>query len=155
MGKLTVIAGPPCAGKNLYLQENAAPGDLRFDYDVIHAAVTGLPSRQHTSVGQQCSIGIRGVVARSVVETDGVVGWIIHGAPRRADRDSWVDEYDAEIVMVNPGIEECHKRADADSRPSEWHGYIDNWFESYGADDGAHQGLAMRRRRLALLELEL
>ena len=153
MGKLTVITGPPCAGKNRYLRENASTGDLRFDYDVVHAAVTGLPSRQHTAIGRRCSLDVREVVARNITEGEGAAGWIIHGAPRLADRDRWVEEYGAEIVVLNPGAEECHKRADADDRPPEWHGYIDNWFESNRADTEPRSN-AIRRRRLALMELE-
>jgi predicted kinase len=39
--QVTLVYGPPCAGKSTFVQERALPGDVVLDFDVI--ARRGVP----------------------------------------------------------------------------------------------------------------
>ncbi|GMV27712.1 MAG: HNH endonuclease [Phycisphaerae bacterium] len=48
-GQVTVVTGPPAAGKTTFVRENARPGDVVIDYDVLAVALQlpGAPSHDH------------------------------------------------------------------------------------------------------------
>ena len=128
------MAGPPCAGKNTYVAERRRPGDLVLDVDALHMALTGLPSHEHRQGVLPFVYEARDAVMAKVAEGGSPPVWAINGAPRVAERNRWRSLYGANVVLLVPDPDECHRRADVAGRPREWHGYIDNWFNRYEPD---------------------
>lgn len=50
--------------------------------------------------------------------------WVIRGNPAPIAPGVRVD-------VLNPGADECHRRADRDGRPAVTHEWIDRWFARY------------------------
>jgi len=46
--KITIVAGPPAAGKTTYVQQNMGPNDLVIDLDAIAQAIGSHNSHGHS-----------------------------------------------------------------------------------------------------------
>ncbi|MEV7268417.1 hypothetical protein AB0N38_33160 [Micromonospora aurantiaca] len=131
--KVTLVAGPPCAGKSTYVAQHRQPGDLVVDYDELSVALGG----QRYDPGP----GLRPFVldARDAVLTRLRSGrhelaraWVIHSAPTRAERAVYHDAGDA-VVLLLTDAPVCLDRAGL-HRPDSWAGHIRAWFDRYEPD---------------------
>ena len=57
--------------------------------------------------------------------------WFIIGAPSKLERDWWQLRLGGEVVLLNPGAEECKRRALERGTPNAVQG-IDDWYERSG-----------------------
>lgn len=136
---LTVITGPPCSGKTTELHRRAnqlrAEGSepLLVDFDALAVAL-GSPGRDGQGHGHPDHIVpivqyARGVIIRQAVQAatrDGIDVVIVDSSPNQRRRDLYA-EHHADLVLMDTPLDECHRRADAAGRPSEWHDLIDTW----------------------------
>ena len=44
---ITLVMGSPCSGKSTYVRENSKPGDLIWDFDKVHTAISSTDTHQH------------------------------------------------------------------------------------------------------------
>lgn len=126
---LTIISGPPCAGKTTYVEQHSRPGDLVIDLDAILASLD--PSYRQWSGGTLPSLLNRGIRARnellgSLHRVCHGKAWFIVSAPTKAERDWWVSKLGGELVLLDPGTDECKRRAVARGTPLAAQG-IDQW----------------------------
>ena len=129
IGKATLVAGAPCSGKNSYVAQHMAPGDLVVDYDAIMAALSGRDVHAHEAAIKPYVYEARDrVIAKWLTRKD-VDLWVIYGAPRRADRD-WYVRRGFRVVIMDTDERTCIRRA-RDTRPSHWHRFIRRWFADY------------------------
>lgn len=102
--KIMLVVGPPFAGKTKRVAELAAPGDLLVDYDTIAA---GLGARRGDDSMHDVVAAARTAMLRKVQQ--GAVGvgtaWIVSANP---DAESMFPSH--EIVVVDPGLDECLAR---------------------------------------------
>jgi hypothetical protein len=144
---ITLVAGPPAAGKTTYVAQRAQPGDMVLDWDVILSALTGLAVYERPElVTYYANVTVKRVVlalkwamlhGRPVPDT-----WVIRTAPKRAQR--WVYSLDppgglgAAVVVLPTSAEICHARIDADPArlPAalEQHAAVDEWWAAYEPD---------------------
>lgn len=134
---LTLIAGPPCGGKNTYLAGQAGPQDLIVDFDALAVALQ--PSgRSHGHVAAHKPLVCEArdaVLERLRLGGHGVRrAWVIASAPRRADRERYRHRYAARVVVVMSPEEVCLRRA-MGQRPDSWAGYVRDWFAAYEPDE--------------------
>ncbi|WP_285636856.1 HNH endonuclease [Actinoallomurus iriomotensis] len=135
---LTLVAGPPAAGKNAYVREHAAKGDLVIDYDAIAVALqldgTGL--YEHIDAhGPFVAEARDAVLDRLVLGNHDVRrAWVISTAAKRTVRDSYRRRYGARVVVVLAAEELCLRRAMAE-RPEQWRRYVREWFDAYEPDE--------------------
>nr|WP_300338817.1 HK97 family phage prohead protease [Actinomyces sp.] len=130
---LVVVTGPPCAGKSTYVEVNRGQGDVVVDYDAIARAL-GAASHLPDGHIREAAFAARGAAITYVLE-HGADAWVIHTSPRAED----VARYEAAgavFVQVDPGMEECLARAEADGRPAETAGLIRDYYAAAGRGKG-------------------
>jgi hypothetical protein len=127
--QVTVIAGPPCAGKNTYINSHAHPGDIVIDYDQIMTELTGQPSHHHD---KRLTARVHAIRDQRITDllSSGQRGWIINSGPRRAARH----RYNTNVTLLLPDIDTARQRA-RHERPPAWMAYITDWYAQYEPDD--------------------
>ena len=108
MGTVTLIAGPPCSGKTTLAQAMAQPGDLILDFDQIAVRLGSPRSWNHApefiaAVEQRIAFELRDRGERTT--------WLIRAAPRSHTRTSLADALGARVWLLDPGLDECLRRA--------------------------------------------
>lgn len=131
MVNLTVITGPPCAGKTTYARQHALPGDIIVDFDAIAQALGSPVTHGHDSqiaetAGAAWSAAIREALNRLGRHRT----WIIDSKP-----STWrAGEYDragARYIHLTAPPAELHRRADTAGRPAIWHARIDQFIAGH------------------------
>lgn len=124
---ITVVTGPPCAGKSRHVLENAGPDDVRLDFDMLAQAIGS--ATPHAAKGAQREITHimrRAGIARVLNGID-ADSWIIHTWPS-AEQLAAYKTAGATIVELDPGIAETLARAAADDRPEGTAEAIRAWY---------------------------
>lgn len=127
-----IVTGAPCSGKSTYVEEHAKTGDLIVDLDKIAQAFGG-KSREYDGIIKDTAIKARAVA----VET-----------ARTSDAESWIcDTYgkcaedDDDVITIDPGKDECIRRAKEDGRPDWTLDLINEWYSKQ------KRGLAMEHKQ--------
>lgn len=127
---LVIVCGPPASGKSTYVEQHAEPGDVVIDLDGIMAALR--PGYRHWSgaldrelINQ--AIRVRNAMLGDLRDATAGRAWFIVSAPTRAERDWWQAQLGGSVVLLNPGAEECRRRARARGTERAVAG-VDNWF---------------------------
>ena len=124
---ITVITGPPCAGKTTYVQKNARPGDIIIDYDALAVALGSTSSHDHDPwLSEVTAAAWAAAIARATQDKSRRDTWIIDSRPR-PERLQAYTRARARYVHLTAGKEELHRRADADGRPPQSHQRIDEF----------------------------
>ena len=129
---LTIICGPPCSGKTTYVNQHKAAGDIIIDLDAICMKLQ--PGYQHWSSARNDesrtrltgrAIRIRNIMLARLPHAKAGRGWFIVSAPSQEERDWWQAKLGGELVLLNPGIEECKRRAIRRGTPKAVAGIVD------------------------------
>jgi hypothetical protein len=125
---LTVVTGPPCAGKSTYVRQHALPGDVVIDFDVIAQAFGSPVSHGHDSQFWKVAIEARDAAITAAVRlaVKGARVWVIDSRPTAAKR-GWYARNGGRMVDLSADRAELHRRADAAGRPQSWHARIDTF----------------------------
>lgn len=127
MPVLTVVVGPPCAGKSTYVRRTAAEGDVVVDYDAIARALGSPHAHDAPRPVADCAFRAREAVVGRCMERD-YPAWVIHARPSPAQLRSYRD-HGARVVLLDPGVDECLRRCEADGRPAGTAERIRDWYE--------------------------
>lgn len=134
MSALTIVTGPPAGGKSTYVREHAQPGDVIVDFDVLATALGSQSRHDAPKAIADVTFAAREAAIDKVVDDVEADAWIIHTQPQK----EWIAEYraaGAEFVEVDPGLDECLKRAEGDDRPEGTADVIRDWYRIRNADD--------------------
>ena len=124
---LTVVTGPPCAGKTTYIDTHAQPGDITIDMDRIAVALQppGADSHDHPPHVRRVAQAARIAALKRAIAVRGIHVWLIHTDPDSRDLAAYLD-LGAKILTLTEPIDVLLARA-AD-RPEwtrrtirEWH----------------------------------
>ena len=123
---ITLIMGPPAAGKNTYVQQHARPGDLIVDYDAIATSLGANPHQRGQDLHPAVSAA-RNAILRQLRrgETGATRAWILSANPE-ADRRFPFHE----VVLVDPGQEQVLENARSAGRPRDYIDAIHRWYEA-------------------------
>jgi 5-methylcytosine-specific restriction protein A len=127
--RVTLVAGPPCAGKNTYVTQHAKSGEEVVDYDEIMARLSGRPLHHHDEAYVEAVRAERDQRISRLLAS-GEYGWIIASAPRSAQRH----ELRTSVVLLLPPQSLTVARAEAE-RPHGWREYVRQWYRDYEADE--------------------
>lgn len=127
-GSMTVVCGPPGAGKTTYVAQHAKPGDVVLDLDDIIRDLFGIHGHDANDLGMVAA-AIRERNARLGRLTKGDTAWLIAGAPSMTERQYW-QERGATVVLINPGHIECIRRTA--HRQRDYTAAVMMWFADYG-----------------------
>lgn len=129
---LTIVCGPPCSGKTTYVAEHAHSSDTVIDLDAIALALR--PDYRHwqgmlTRELLFKAIRVRNAMLGSLSRQDRGRAWFIVAAPPAAERAWWQKQLGGELVLLDPGREECKRRARARGTPNAVAG-VDAWHKA-------------------------
>lgn len=133
MGEVIILSGAPCSGKSTLARELAGPGGLVLDRDDL-ARRLGSPARwlhpyRYSVKAEQW---MQRELRRLAWGYDGRA-IVIRCLARAADREALADQLHATVRVLDPGEDECVRRAVAGRRP---HGTIEGihrWYDDYRA----------------------
>ncbi len=134
MNGRVVLAGAPCSGKSTFVRDRVQAGDLVYDYDTLHMALSGQASHAHDPAIRDYVLRARDAVFDDLEAHPSQPAWVITSTRRQDELIALQERFGAEVVLLAVGQDEAHRRCDADGRPEAWHTYIDNWFERTDID---------------------
>ena len=138
MARITLLWGPPCAGKTTAARKMKAPSDILLERDTMHSALTGLDTHTHTDNG----MALVNAGYKAMLETaKDLKGQFIFvsGAATQEQRQPFIDA-GAEMRLIYADRQTCLTRARAE-RPTQWQSYINNWFDRYENDQNLPTGV--------------
>ena len=127
---ITIVSGSPCSGKNTYVRKNKKRGDIVWDFDKIHSALTDESTHNHIEQVRKYIFSMRDTFYNDLENEKDLRVWIINSSPIRSVRNELAKRLNANIVYLKRTKEECLKVAE-NERPEEWKGYIENYFERF------------------------
>lgn len=129
---LTVVIGPPAAGKSTWVGEHAKRGDLVIDFDKLALALAGPDADPHDhppalmAVTRAARTAAIGAALKQASRTD---VYIIHSNPS-AERMADYQRAGARVVTVDPGRDVVRERCKTE-RPARMFAAIDAWYKEH------------------------
>lgn len=127
---LTIVCGPPCSGKTTYVKSMAHKGDVVIDLDAIQKKLNPAFRVWTEIINTKLlhrAIGYRNLLLAGLAKRSSGCAWFIVGAPTQRERTWWQHKLGGEVVLLNPGAEECKRRAYARGTPLAAHG-ASTWY---------------------------
>jgi hypothetical protein len=126
---ITVVTGPPCAGKSTLVADLAGPADVRIDLDLLALAIAapGTTHHDYEAHVRFIAMDMRNAAIRKAATMPTVPHlWIIHGHPNPDAVDRYL-RWDATFVAIDPGELEVRRRCRAE-RPPRVMGEVTRWY---------------------------
>lgn len=130
---VTIVTGPPAAGKSTYVREHAASGDIVIDLDEIARAIMPLdPDSTHVYPQhvRHVAIGMRkAAIDRATRLAERCTVWLIHAVPS----PDQLEEYRRlrwPIITIDPGRDIVELRART-MRPAIMWPAVERWYQMH------------------------
>lgn len=140
---LTVVVGPPAAGKSTWVLERAKPGDVVIDFDRLAVALTGLGGDPHDHSAPVAAVtraARTAAIAAAIKQADRANVYVIHSSPGQ-QRMAEYRELGAQIVTIDPGRDVVRERCKTE-RPRRMFAAIDEWYRERGQSPKVSTGKA-------------
>lgn len=138
---LTIVAGPPAAGKSRYIAERQRPGDVVIDLDMIAAGLIGGEVRHDwdREAHLQDALWRRNAMLADLSRREAGAAWFALLEPSAERRAWWQARLGAvEVVVIEATVETCleHAARDADRSAAAVEASAAGWWRAYGRRDG-------------------
>lgn len=138
---VTVVAGPPGAGKTTYVNERKRWGDLVVDVDAIYAALSGLDWYEKPAPLLPFVLAARdAIIARLRQANDVQRAWVITSEGERSKLTALASSLDAELIVLDVDASECNRRIANDDRRKRnhqhWQSIVERWWSNWSNGDG-------------------
>lgn len=139
---VTLVCGPPGAGKTTYCLQHRQSGDQIIDLDMIVEELSGNSRTQvDTSRYVRQAICVRNWRLDALADAGQGRAWVTMSLPKLAEREEWQGIMNADVIMLDPGHYECLRRIEQDATRSpleraksiEAAGY---WYSVYSRREG-------------------
>lgn len=141
-----VVVGPPCSGKSTFVEQSAAGGVPRFDFDRMASVVGGVESNhdREPAVNEVTAV-LRRAVMGWLLDPETVVEefWLIDTNPSKATVER-LEGIGAVFHLCDPGLDECLARAERDGRPEGTADRIRAWYANPPEIPGVTKGGPVR-----------
>jgi len=127
---LTVVTGPPAAGKSTWVLDHAKPGDIVIDFDRLAVALSGNGGDPHdhpsavVAVTRAARTAAIDVAIKQANVTD---VYVIHSSPGQ-QRMAQYRILGAKLITVDPGRDVVRQRCKDHQRPVRMFAAIDDWY---------------------------
>lgn len=127
MANVTVVTGPPAAGKTTHVRQHAQPGDVIIDYDHLANALSGQDEDNHDHPAhiQAVTKAARQAALDAAINTSARI-WLIHAMPSEKQQVNY-SARGAEIITIDPGKEVVMRRIKAE-RPARMAKAAGKWY---------------------------
>lgn len=128
-GRVTVVTGPPAAGKTTYIAEHAKPGDVVIDFDALAVALQppGASSHDHPDGVPAVAAAARSAAIAAATGPRGRAPvWLIDAMPTRK-RLAGYRSRGWRVITVDPGRDVVLSRAG--ERPAHALEAIARWYD--------------------------
>jgi 5-methylcytosine-specific restriction enzyme A len=113
---VTLVCGPPGAGKTTYCLNNRNAGDQIIDFDMIVEELSGQSRRQvDSSAWARKALMARNWRLDALADASQGRAWVVMSLPRLCDREEWAARLKADVIMIDPGYYECQRRIEQDA----------------------------------------
>lgn len=143
---LTVVIGPPAAGKSTWCRQQAGPDDVIIDHDLIALALSpprdGESKHEHSKAVKAVTKAARqAAIDKALTLSRDVDVYLIHSTPSRQLLDTYRAR-GARIQVIDPGMDVVLERAKRE-RPWWMQGAIRNWY----AQQDPTRGISKAKRK--------
>lgn len=127
MANVTVVTGPPAAGKTTHVRQHAQPGDVIIDFDHLANALSGQDADNHDHPAhiQTVTKAARQAALHAAINTSARI-WLIHATPSPKQQANYTAR-GAEIITIDPGKDTVMKRIKAE-RPERMAKAAGQWY---------------------------
>lgn len=137
---VTVVCGPPGAGKTTYVRERAMWGDLVVDVDTLWTALSGLPLYDKPDPLLPFVLACRDAIYDRLSRANEVrQAWVITGGAKSQDRAAW-RQRGAKVVVIETQAAVAIARIRRDEtrakRAALLERLVRDWWAEYRRDDG-------------------
>jgi hypothetical protein len=123
---ITLVMGPPAAGKCTYVTQHARPGDLIVDYDAIATSLGADPHEKGQALHPAINAARNAILRALRAGTTGATrAWIISAHPQADSKFPY-----HQLVCIDPGLEVVRQNAQAANRPADYRAAIERWYEA-------------------------
>lgn len=138
--KVTLVCGPPGAGKTHYVKQKMRYGDLILDLDRLFVALSGCEKYDKPSMILPYALtAFDAVVSQLSQQVEQHRAWVLTTAPRAEDRARLKASLNAEVVLLDVDINTCLKRIKEDplrsARADQWEEIIRKWWKNYKPEE--------------------
>ncbi|WP_075727253.1 HK97 family phage prohead protease [Corynebacterium aquilae] len=128
-----LVIGPPCSGKSSFVEQNAPPGVPRFDFDHIAATLAGVErgERDFNPDVTGLALAMRRAMTGYLLDpaTPVADAWVVNTAPPPGILKAFA-AIGAKLHVLDPGEDECVRRAMAEGRSAETIDNIRGWYKN-------------------------
>ncbi len=132
---VTLVCGPPAAGKTTWVRARAGPGDQVIDLDEICRRLGSRSTHDHPRHVVRLARSMRESLERKAASMPGRT-WAIRSLPRAEDRAAVAERLGADVVMLATPADEAVERARVDGRPGWTPQVIRDWWDAYTPHPG-------------------
>lgn len=128
--QVTLVVGPPLAGKSTWVAERARPGDTVVDWDALAVEAGSPRDHDHEREYRAAASRMRTQLEQHIadIQFDGVA-WVIRTLPFPEDRPEVVARLGAtDVVVLDPGMDVCLERAREAGRHPDIDAVIVKWY---------------------------
>jgi 5-methylcytosine-specific restriction endonuclease McrA len=132
--KITVVCGPPGAGKTTYALKQFKAGDLLIDYDQLMRAMTGVSSHWYPRSLMTFGWEARDAVLKHLESGCPGRAWIIDCGASRYRREEYRRRFNARVIVIEMPADECLNRIGQDKfrdQSVDWVKLVSNWWAEY------------------------
>lgn len=139
---ITIVSGPPGAGKTTYARQRMHWGDLIVDVDGLYAALSGLPWYEKPDCLLPFVLEARdAVLTRLLRESEVRHAWVITSeadSDKRRRLAQWTRA--TTVIVLETSANDCMKRIANDDRRKEhaqlWVSLVNQWWKDYSRNEG-------------------